>query len=294
MEHVVELNEDGTKRIVEKHKLLIPEMSFASLDLRDEATERQFLQTLRTMGVPIPDDKLMIGIPWDLAEMDKAYNEELKRKTIAQQQAKMDTYTALKAKGLPIPTDLKAEVESVLGQGEAMPGGAGGMGGGMGPPPGGGGDMGAAGGGPPTGPGGDPGGGIVMPPAPPGINAPPGGAVPGGGPPAATPNGPQRGSVPEVSNERRPGLRYNTSVDGNSEGVVSSTEELSEELVLDKYQKLVADEDGNERIVEHGPKHRTEYISKANQEKKYSIVDPDAEPLEYAELEDPDEKDSSE
>lgn len=51
---------------------------------------------------------------------------------------------------------------------------------------------------------------MMMPPPPPDLF---GGAPPGGGPPAAqpTPAGP-RGTVPEVSNERRPGLTYNASM----------------------------------------------------------------------------------
>lgn len=269
MEHVVELNEDGSKRIVEKPKLLVPDMTFASLDLRDESTERQFLQTLRTMGVPIPDNKLMIGIPWDLADMDNDYNEELKRKTIAQQQAKEDTYIALKAKGLPIPADLKAEVESVLGRGEQSNGP-----GPMGGAPGAGSPMGGApGGGPPTGPegAGGPGGGIVMPPAPPGAGGDlgpggQGGTPPGGGPPPVSPNAASRGTVPEVSNERRPGLRYNTS----AEPAI---------LTLSHNQELLDEGKETERILDKSTK-RVEYISKANQEKRYSIIDVDAEPLE--------------
>lgn len=292
MEHVVELNEDGTKRIVEKPKLLIPDMKFQSLDLRDESTERQFLQTLRTMGVPIPDDKLMVGIPWDLTEMDKEYNVELKRKTIAQQQAKMDTYTALKAKGLPIPADLKAEVESVLTEGDpsAAGGGMGGPPGGMGGPPGG--PMGGApGGGPPTGPevpgGGGPGGGIVMPPAPPGMGGAlgpggQGGTPPGGGPPPASPNAATRGNVPEASNERRPGLRYNTSTT-NEESAI-----LEDQFELARNQELLDEGKKTERILDKSSK-RVEYISKANQEKRYSIIDVDAAPVA-----DTEQKDASE
>lgn len=44
--------------------------------------------------------------------------EELKAKTIAQQRAKIETYDALAEQGLPIPWDLKAEIE---GQGLRRP-----------------------------------------------------------------------------------------------------------------------------------------------------------------------------
>jgi hypothetical protein len=205
-ETIVKYDNDGNKQLVEVPKLLIPDMKFQTLDLRDEATERQFLQSLRQLGVPIPDQDLMVGIHWDIKDKITQYNRELKEKTIAQQQAKMDTYIALTAKRLPVPADLRAEVESVLQAGQPMgiDGGAGGMGGvtpgvsGPGTPPE----------GAPTG---GPDGAIVMPSPPPGLGPGPGTVPPGGGPPpaGAIPPGP-RGTVPEVSNERRPGLTYNT------------------------------------------------------------------------------------
>lgn len=210
-ETIVQWDMDGNKKLVEVPKLLVPDLKFQTLDLRDEATERQFLQSLRQLGVPIPDKDLMVGIHWDIKDKIKSYNEELKEKTIAQQRAKMDTYIALTAQGLPVPQDLRAEVESVLQAGQPA-GAMGGMGtgaGGLTPGVSGpgeapmGGAPGAAG----------PGGEIVMPPAPPGLGAGPGTVAPGGGPPPASPMAPgPRGTVPEVSNERRPGLTYNTHV----------------------------------------------------------------------------------
>jgi hypothetical protein len=142
MEEVVIYDEEsGEKRIEERHKLMVPDLDFATLDLRDEATERQFLQSMRAMGVPIPDSKLMVGVDYDLDELVDEYNEELVKKTINQQEAKMKTYKALQAARLPIPVDLKAEVESVLTGGQApaqSPGSLPGLPGGAGPgaPPG--------------------------------------------------------------------------------------------------------------------------------------------------------------
>ena len=202
-ENVVEWDEEGNKTITRKRKYTYPELDFATFDLRDEATERQFLTGLRALGIPIPDDKMMIGISWKDQDYTVIFNQEIKKKTIDQQQAKMDTYIALVIKGLPVPIDLKAEVESVLAGGTgptALPGEAGGGAGGPGgPPPGG------ASGGPEGGAG-----GMVMPPPPPGLLGPGSGAQPpGGGPPPTAPNAPMRGTVPEASNERRPGLTYN-------------------------------------------------------------------------------------
>lgn len=281
-ETVVEYDMEGNKVYKEVPKLLIPKMTFETLDLRDEATERQFLQTLRSMGIPIPDQKLMVGIDRDLKEDIDQYNKELMTKTIAQQQAKMDTYDALTAKGLPIPPALKAEVETVLQPGPEDPNAAGGEGmvgmdpnGGASPP------TGDPSGGAPPGAGG-PGGGMVMPDPPSGLGGGPGTVPPGGGPPPAspTPAGP-RGTVPEVSNERRPGLNYNTSVTSSSEkdlkdDVKSDILEQSE-FVLKPNQSLEKDDDGNERIVE---KKSGKASFKIPEHKKYSIVDPEADPVE--------------
>jgi hypothetical protein len=197
-ETVVKFDEEGNKSFEEVPKLTVPDMEFQTLDLRDEATERQFLQDLRAIGVPIPDDKMLVGVSWKGKDMVEDYNKELMEKTIAQQRAKMQTYIALSAMGLPIPQDLRAEVETVLQAGPGAPSGSGApiMGGPAGGPPGAGGGLVPG----VTGPGGGP-GPIVMPPAP-----------PGGGPPATAPMQPgPAGTVPQVSNERRPGLTYNTS-----------------------------------------------------------------------------------
>lgn len=193
MEEVIEWDDDGEPHIVEKHKLLVPDVEMESLDLRDEATERQYLQTLRSMGVPISDERMMIGLNFEYIDSLDEMQEEMIQKTVAQQMAKLQTYKILRAQGLSIPPDLKMELEGggggPAGGGMPMPGGPGGM-------PGGGGgiDIGAP---IPTG------GGIVMPPAPPGL----GGGMPPVGPPTigTIPAGPP-GNVPPISNERRPGM----------------------------------------------------------------------------------------
>ena len=212
---MVEDPETGQKQREKRHKLLIPDLEFATLDLRDEATERQFLQSMRQMGVPIPDNRMMVGIDTDISDMVDEYEEELVEKTIKQQQAKMKTYKALKAQNLPIPADLKAEVEQVLGGGEGppSPGGIAGMPGGMGAgaPPGMGGPMGPAS------------EGIVMPGLPPGLGPPPqlgptglGTGAPGtpGSTPPIAPNGQGIGNgfAPPASFERRPGMPRPASV----------------------------------------------------------------------------------
>jgi hypothetical protein len=181
-------------RIERRPKLLIPDMEMAVLDMRDEATERQFLQTLKSMGVPIADKHMMVGVNFDFKETLDRLEKEMVMKTVAQQEAKMESYKILTAKGLPIPADLQAEISAMQGQeaGGMMPPGGAPMGGPAMPPP----------------PGGGP---IPMPGLPDDLMGPGnmGGATPMGGPPPATPMSGDMGSVPDVSNERRPGLQYN-------------------------------------------------------------------------------------
>jgi hypothetical protein len=173
-EEVLEYDDEGNEVIVKKKKLLFPDLRMKVLDLRDEATQRQFLQSLKQQGVPISDQDIAMGMHYDFNEQLEKSEEEMIQKTVAQQEAKVKTYDILTAKGLPVPPDLKAEVEGAMApQG---PGGSVGV-----TPPG----------GPGLGPDVPQPGEIIMPP-------PPGGA------PAIGPNNPMRGQRPEQSDERSP------------------------------------------------------------------------------------------
>lgn len=103
--------ETGEETVEKRKKLMIPEMRMKVLDLRDEATQRQFLQALKQQGVPIPDQDVAMGMHYDFHEALEKMQEELIAKTVAQQEAKVNAYKILKAKGLPIPADLQQEIE---------------------------------------------------------------------------------------------------------------------------------------------------------------------------------------
>jgi len=286
MEDQVVYDEEGNERIERVHKLLVPTLNFSSFDLRDDATERQFLMDLRNMGVPIPNEELLIGVDWDYREKVRLSNEEIKEQTILQQETKMETYIALAIKGLPIPFELKAEVESVLMPEQASQG-AGGPGGSPGgqPPQGGqGGSQGSPQGGPQG--GGFP---IMMPPPPPGIggdnNAPS-----GGGTPAIAPNNPQRGTVPEVSNERRPGLTYNTSNSGKTrlastnktlDKFLESHEELGMafgDYLISRHENIDSLEESDlTRYYEEWPRFASVFENKIKDELIARMVDQQAE-----------------
>jgi hypothetical protein len=194
MEEVIEYDEEGNPNIVEKNKLLIPDVRFQTFDLRDEQTQRQFLQQLKAEGVPVSDKTMAFGVHFDFEEELEKMQEETIQKTVTQQEAKVQAYRILQARGLPIPPDLKAEIEG--GQAGATPPGTaqpGEMG--ITPP---GADMGGM---TP-----EPGSPIVMPPEPGDMMGGP--SAPGGAPAAgAIPPGPA-GGAPEISSERMrgPGL----------------------------------------------------------------------------------------
>jgi len=177
MEEVLVYDDDGNQHIEKRNKLMIPEMRMKVLDLRDEATQRNFLQALKQQGVPIPDQDITMGMHYNFDEALEKVSEEMIAKTIKQQEAKLKTYDILVAEGLPVPPNLLQELQAAgLAPGGMGPGGMGGgegdtFGNPLGP------------GNPSTG-----GGGILMPP-------PPGGAGEG--------RNPMRGTIPEESNERR-------------------------------------------------------------------------------------------
>jgi hypothetical protein len=174
-------------------KLLVPDMSMKVLDLRDEATQRTFLAQLKGSGVPISDETFMVGMPINFEDELEKSQTEIIMKTVAEAEAKVKAYRILQFKGLPIPQDLRSEVEAsgAVGTGAidpstGMPMGGPDMGGGL--------DVGVD----------VPGAGEqLLPPSEP-MGGPMGGPVPGG-PAVAGPNlGPPPSNMPEISRERLP------------------------------------------------------------------------------------------
>lgn len=226
MEDVVDIDEEGNMQIIRKNKLLVPDLEMAVLDMRDEATERQFLQQLRAMGVPISDRSMMIGVSKEYKDSLNEMEEEMKWKTVAQQRAKLETFEQLTKQGLPVPPDLVAEIAAAGSISDPNAGGSGTMG------------PNTESDGQPVGPSAGGGGNILMPP-PPGDLTP---SVPGGGPAVTRPEGPGGGPVPEISNERRKGLEYNTVSSVNGEGGDAHVGKNSEEdAPLSNKYKMIED-----------------------------------------------------
>lgn len=107
MEEVLEVDEEtGEQKIVEQPKLLIPELKLKAMNLKDEETEREFIESLRAQGVPISMRRRVMGIGIDLEEEQERIADEQVEQAVAAQEVRKRTYEELKARRLPIPQDL--------------------------------------------------------------------------------------------------------------------------------------------------------------------------------------------
>ena len=105
-EEVYEIDEETGEEYVRKRpKLLIPEIKFKTLNLRDEATERDFMRELKNAGVPVSDRTLAVNIPIDFDDEQEKVVYEKVRKVVAEEEYKERVREVLTAKGLPIPEE---------------------------------------------------------------------------------------------------------------------------------------------------------------------------------------------
>jgi len=114
MEEILEVNEEtGEERIVERPKLLIPDLTFKTMSLADEDSNQQFMETVRASGVPISMKTRLVNVDIDLDEEVEKVKEEQIELAVAAQETRKETYLALLAAGLPIPDDLKEDFQPV-------------------------------------------------------------------------------------------------------------------------------------------------------------------------------------
>jgi hypothetical protein len=123
MEEVLEVDEDtGEQRIVEQPKLLVPELKIKAMTMRDEQDQRQFIEALIAGGVPISMKTRMVNVPIDLDEEIERTREEKVSLAVEEQTLRKATFEALRAQGLPIPEDLRADFEpKAMGSGKTAP-----------------------------------------------------------------------------------------------------------------------------------------------------------------------------
>lgn len=124
---IVEIDEETGMEYTRKvPKLLIPDVRFQTLNLRDEAQERAFLQTLKNAGVPISDETLAVNIPIDFEEETERRSAERIQKFVAEAQVMKKTYEELKKKNHPMPPEVINFMAAQKGQELTGPPGAGG------------------------------------------------------------------------------------------------------------------------------------------------------------------------
>lgn len=113
-EVVEEDPETGEQRIVRAPKLLIPDPIFATLNLRDENTERQFYMMLKQSGVPVSDKALAVNIQIDFEQELEREAEETFKKGLAKAQAFDKLQKVCDQQRLPYPPELAAHLEATL------------------------------------------------------------------------------------------------------------------------------------------------------------------------------------
>lgn len=106
--------ETGEQRIIRVPKLLMPDIKFATLNLRDEATERSFVAQLKQLGVPISDKTLAINIPFEFKQELERQAKETIDKGMAQAEAMHVLQELCDAQELPYPAELAQHLMATL------------------------------------------------------------------------------------------------------------------------------------------------------------------------------------
>ena len=116
-EEILEVDEEsGQESIVRQPKLLIPDMHMNTMSLSDDEQQRAFLEQLREAGIPISMRTRLTNIPIDFEdEMERSIEEQVQL-AVAEQETRKRQYLALRAAGLPIPADLRADFEPKAAQ----------------------------------------------------------------------------------------------------------------------------------------------------------------------------------
>lgn len=112
---IVEVDPDtGEEHIRKVPKLLIPEIRFSTLNLRDEAQERAFISQLKAMGVPVSDKTLAVNIDMQFDQELERQAEESVAKLMATAQAMKKVQDLCDAQNLPYPPELAQHLMSTL------------------------------------------------------------------------------------------------------------------------------------------------------------------------------------
>lgn len=106
MQEVLEVDANGVRRVVEKPKLLVPELRLKPMNMKDEEAEEKFYQALAAAGAPVSMRTRFATSGIDFDEQMEQVREEKVALIVEEQKARKAAYEALLAQRLPIPEDL--------------------------------------------------------------------------------------------------------------------------------------------------------------------------------------------
>lgn len=116
MEEVLEVLPDGTQRIVEQPKLLVPDLHLKPMTMADEKAEEEFFAASEAAGYPISMRTRFANRPVDFDDEIEQTREEQVRRVVEEQKTRKAAYQALADEGLPIPEDLRKDFEPRVDQ----------------------------------------------------------------------------------------------------------------------------------------------------------------------------------
>ena len=105
---------EGAYVVKQVPKLAIPKMVMSTLNFRDEQKEREFLQALRNVGLPIADTDMAIGVDIDLADSAEKYLQETKKKKLDESRMNLQIFEAALKQDMPIPPDVRTYMEAAI------------------------------------------------------------------------------------------------------------------------------------------------------------------------------------
>jgi hypothetical protein len=106
--------ETGETYLKKVPKLLLPEVKFSTLNLRDEAQERAFIAQLKAMGVPVSDKTLAVNIDIEFEQELERQADESVAKLMATAQAMGKVQKLCDMQNLPYPPELAQHLMSTL------------------------------------------------------------------------------------------------------------------------------------------------------------------------------------
>jgi hypothetical protein len=106
--------ETGEKYIRKVPKLLIPDVKFSTLNLRDESQERAFIAQLKAMGVPVSDKTMSVNIDMEFEQELERQSDESVNKLMATAQTMRKVQVLCDQQDLPYPPELAQHLMATL------------------------------------------------------------------------------------------------------------------------------------------------------------------------------------